>query len=207
MTEVLATDTIVITGRKGVLIDNDAVSLIQNWLSDTVLLSHTVLRDNPLQLIVLRKFQKILLISPATDLSRSIMHVAENDDELLSSNFQFTYSLTNTAATCEKDYLKLPERDHLFLISPPTSPPPEFDYTRCEERPSTIENVTTHLPRSHMSGEADDDKGVLLVSDVGSITIDRCQTQKSDDEMVPVMALEQRRTAAPPRSLFDSDDE
>ncbi|CAL9734560.1 calcipressin-like protein [Monosporozyma servazzii] len=213
----LITDTIVITSNnpdRDITADK-TVEIIQHWFGETILLSHEVLAANPIQVIILRTFKRILIISPTVETSKDIMSLFQLKQEIVErglQGLQFNYTLTNTHGgnfnEVEKDYLQLPPADKLFLISPPSSPPPEFDYSKCEDIPRI--NNSNHLGSRRdflQDGKNVSTPGTytLLTSNVADIVIDSCADLGTDiDEGTTVNNI---KTAAPPRSIFDTDEE
>ena len=127
-----------------------------------------------------------------------------------------------------KQYLELPEHRTIFLISPPTSPPPEFDYSRCEEEPSKETfAINDHLSGSNSTGsnvnvnieymvavaggkevEVENEKEITLIeSKSGKITVSPCSNGSGigggGGATIPRIVP----TALPPKSIFDTDDE
>lgn len=213
----MITDTIVITSNiPDVDVTTDkTVEIIQHWLGETILLSHEVLAANPIQVIILRTFKRILIISPNAETSKDIMDLFQMKQEVMErglQDLQFNYTLTNTHGEnfteVEKDYLQLPPADKLFLISPPSSPPPEFDYSKCEDIPKI--NNNNHLG-SRCDPLHEGDNGptpgtyTLLTSDVANIVIDSCADLETD--LNPGTTVNNIKTAVPPRSIFDTDEE
>ena len=69
----IITDTIIITSDKCDIVDNDNVERIQVWLSKNILRKFQINENEPLQLIILKRFKRILLICPSHDISQHVM--------------------------------------------------------------------------------------------------------------------------------------
>lgn len=203
------TNTIIITSPTCNPTDQENVALLRQWLLQTVLEEFTVTDECPLQMILLSNFKRVLLIAPNHNISERAM---QDSKFPIVSDFRFSFSLTDTSQGSERQYLELPKGQRLFLVSPPTSPPPEFDYSRCEEKPSTDTISRAHLDtRPHLYSilQKDMHKGdqaiTLLDSDKHKIVLNTCETlggegeEGADGELVP--------TAMPPRSIFDDDED
>lgn len=230
----MVTDTIVVTSNQKNLdiTKPNIVKVLQEWLGSTILLKHEILPNNPIELIILRKFKRILIISPNVEVSNDIMRlfqteIKQNDKAYILKDLQFSYFVTNTHRIKsdpnnpnyninqdQKEYLKLPPSDKLFLISPPSSPPPEFDYSRCEEVPQVTPN-TFHIG-DHPNPTVSDGLEIeptssnpktytLLTSDVANIVINRCETIGNNNDTYST--IHHVKTAVPPRSIFDTDEE
>ncbi|CAB4254942.1 similar to Saccharomyces cerevisiae YKL159C RCN1 Protein involved in calcineurin regulation during calcium signaling [Maudiozyma barnettii] len=205
------TNTIIVTSVSQLNVtDSEQVKLLNEWLALTVLQQYTITNDNALQLIILKNFKRILLISPTHEISKSIMDVSR---DLIVSKFKFSYSLTDTSNSLEKQYLELPKGERLFLISPPTSPPPGFDYSRCEEVPNTESVSKTHLTEQpHLYDVINDDgkdlnnqqprEITLLDCNTGKIVVNTCKNY--DDPNVESKLIP---TSMPPKSIFDDDED
>lgn len=205
------TDTIIITSDKCDIIDNDNVERIQAWLSKSILMKFQINENEPLQLIILKRFKRVLLICPNHVISQHVMDASHASEV---EKFNFSYSLQDGHKNSTKQYLKVPESEKMFLISPPASPPPEFDFTKCEDAPQR--HVQSHIQReqqqrmeaSHLlpNNPDKDNNGTftLLKSKVGAITIDRCPTNGGDGQMQLAGHV---KTAFPPKSIFDTDDD
>lgn len=207
----IITDTIIITSDKCDIVDNDNVERIQVWLSKNILRKFQINENEPLQLIILKRFKRILLICPSHDISQ---HVMDAPRALEMENFNFSYSLQDGQRNLTKQYLKVPESEKMFLISPPASPPPEFDFSKCEDAPQR--HIQSHIQQDQQQRlEASQllpnnpDKNnngtfTLLKSKVGAITIDRCPTNDGNGQM---QLADHVKTAFPPKSIFDTDDD
>lgn len=142
------TDTIILTGTLGTLLE-DPTSLLK-FLS--------VLRRE-IELISLIKFNRILLVCDSrlnSELTFKELQKWKTDQHL---EFNISYSLKDNDSSRSHidnteivDYLELPleHETKRFLISPPLSPPPEWDHwERTEEGPN---KQTFHSPQelSHL---------------------------------------------------------
>lgn len=204
------TNTIIVTSPGASPTDAESVQTLRQWLSQTVLEEFAVTDDCPLQMILLPAFRRILLISPSRAISQRVM---QESTLPIVADFRFSYSLADTAGEAERQYLELPKGQRLFLVSPPTSPPPGFDYSRCEERPSTETISKAHLDtRPHLYSVlgADEGKGeqaiTLLDSRQHKIVLNTCATLQGERE-VEGPAETVVPTAMPPRSIFDNDED
>lgn len=207
----VVTDTVIITSGRCDVVDNDNVERIQGWLSKYILTKFQINEDEPLQLIVLKRFKRILLICPSHDLSQHVM-AASHASEVEKLNF--SYSLQDGYNNLAKEYLKVPESEKMFLISPPASPPPEFDFSKCEDAPQR--HVQSHIQQQQqqrmkaghlLPNNPDEDSNgtfTLLKSKVGAITINRCPT---NEDCGNKRLADHVKTALPPKSIFDSDDD
>ncbi|KAK5963128.1 Rcn1p PWA37_004831 [Arxiozyma heterogenica] len=230
----MTTDTIIVTSNQKNfdVTKPNIVKILQKWLGSTILLNYKILPDNPIELIILRKFKRILIISPDVDISSYVFtlfqtEIKQNNNNPILKDLQFSYSLTNTHGIKfdpdnpnnsinqdQKEYLKLPPSDKLFLISPPSSPPPEFDYSRCEEVPQLTPNAlhikdhsnSTILHELESTSISSKPKiYTLLTSDVANIVINQCENIGNNDNTYST--IHHIKTAVPPRSIFDTDEE
>ncbi|CCD24051.1 Rcn1p NDAI_0C03910 [Naumovozyma dairenensis CBS 421] len=198
------TDTVIVTSDKVNVTDRDIVEVIQKWLTDTVLLEFDVLPDLPIEIVILGSMKRLLIICPNHAISKYIKEMEPKPDNL---PLNIGYSLVDGRATAApKKYLELPPHETLFLVSPPASPPPEFDYSKCEGPPSSLTHPSHDEKQQHttLREETLKEPGTytLIDSKSGRITVDTCAQADR-----PVhMTLEQVRTAFPPKSMFDDED-
>ncbi|SMN20820.1 similar to Saccharomyces cerevisiae YKL159C RCN1 Protein involved in calcineurin regulation during calcium signaling [Maudiozyma saulgeensis] len=202
------TNTIIVTsGSQLDVTDSKHVNVLNEWLALTVLQQYTITNDNPLQLIILKNFKRILLISSNHEISKSIMDISRDP---MVSMFKFSYSLADTSNSLSKQYLELPKGERLFLISPPTSPPPGFDYSKCEEVPNRDSVSRSHLNDQPHLYEIINNNGndqqpreiTLLDCNTGKIVVNTCKN--IDDAEVGIQLIP---TAMPPKSIFDDDED
>lgn len=196
----MITNTIVVTSNKDSIIEN--LNVLQDWLMDNILQRQQITSKNPMQLIILRNLQRVLIISPAQEISQLIMTLSSS----LKVSLRFTYSLTDSGDDTAISYLNVPKSEKMFLISPPTSPPPEFDYSRCEAPPPcqpTINKIENEKPEVAVETEA---VVTLLNSKVANITVEHCAGTTSPQNVLRD-ELSYQRTALPPISSFPSDEE
>lgn len=211
------TNTIVVTSSNNEddMADKKHIQVLNDWLGYTVLQQYNITNEKPLQLIVLRNFKRVLLITSNHDISKYIMTESRKKEPLIKS-FKFNYSLTDTTSTAEKQYLQLPKGERLFLISPPTSPPPGFDYSRCEEEPNRHSLSKSHLQEQPHLYEIINDNGsndsgnnlprevTLLDNDMGKIVVNTCENLDIEDDESEANLIP---TSMPPRSIFDDDED
>lgn len=92
----------------------------------------------------------------------------------------------------------------MFLVSPPSSPPPEFDYSRCEQSPS---ESTPPVSRD----QSNQGPVTILNSSVANITVFPCADETSQEVLRKTyrdadMGTYQP-TSMPPKSIFDDSDD
>lgn len=151
-----------------------------------------------MQLILLPGFKRVLVVTESRKAAQTLMN---KKDEL--DGVKLRYTLTDTEGPMvhpgeEIGRLKVPPSRRQFLVSPPTSPPPEFDFTRCEGAPPVSPGHKASLSSKHASGEALGHH-TLLSSAAGTITIDPVEDAESEpQEPMP-------HTTLPPKSIFDEE--
>ena len=211
------TNTIIVTSSNNEddITDKKQIQTLNDWLGYTVLQEYNITNEKPLQLIILKNFKRILLITSNHNISRYIIDESRKNEPLIKS-FKFNYSLTDTTSTVEKQYLQLPKGERLFLISPPTSPPPGFDYSRCEEEPNRHSLSKSHLQdQPHLYEILNDNSGndsgnnlprevTLLDNNMGKIIVNTCENLQIEDDDNDTNLIP---TSMPPRSIFDDDED
>lgn len=184
MTDV--TTTIIVTSQYDNVLEQ--VDFLRSWLSENTLKKFTITSQTPIQLIVLRNFQRILIVSPTLEISQQIMSVA------MPRSLCMSYAPSNTVSSIQ--HLEVPKSERMFLISPPTSPPPGFDYSRCEEPPP--EPQPTHTYKHTYQSDV---PVTILNSRVANITVHPCREDRSVESGMD----QYQRTAMPPKSIFDEE--
>ena len=226
------TDTIIVTSSKLDPTSDSNIQSLRSELLDPILAANTVTASHPLEIIPLPSLRRVLIISPTVALSSTIYNQA-GANTALSNLFTFKYSRRNTKVEVSTgQYLELPEHKTIFLISPPTSPPPEFDYSRCEEEPSKeIFALNDHLSGSNNPGSdmnvnieymiavaggkevaVEEEREITLIeSKSGKITVSPCLNNAcgggSNNSGAGATIPRIVPTALPPKSIFDTDDE
>lgn len=158
------TNTIIVTSNTDDVLDK--LEPLKQWLTERVLSQLHITAQHPVEIIVLRNFQRVMIISPTRQTSQQILQTLQNGDPPFSLSYNHSMADTDDQSV---DYLKVPKSEKMFLISPPTSPPPGFDYSRCEQPP----------PRAHTVDQQPHAEGseflTLLDSKIASIALQRCE--------------------------------
>ncbi|QLL33445.1 hypothetical protein HG536_0E03560 [Torulaspora globosa] len=179
------TNTIIVTSNADNVLDK--TEPLKRWLSDKVLTNIPITSRNPVEMVVLRDFQRVMIISPTREASQEILRALQNGGTPFC--LAYAYSQTDTCDRDSPDYLTVPKSEKMFLISPPSSPPPEFDYARCEQPP----------PPSHVQGlpHAEGSEFLTLLDNkIASIALQLCDTEQPPGPRTSSY----RRTARPPQS-------
>lgn len=186
----METNTLIATSDNDNLAHN--VEPLKNWLLKSGV--------GEMQLIHLPSFKRVLVVAESREAaSRLMLKRAELD------GIKLRYTLTDTEGAFENPdeklgRLQVPPHKRTFLISPPASPPPEFDYSRCEEPPDRGGSAVSSEGTAFEDLETNDEgQRTLLSSTSGTITIQPAETfEKEPQQPMP-------HTAMPPKSIFDDE--
>ncbi|EDO17700.1 hypothetical protein Kpol_1033p3 [Vanderwaltozyma polyspora DSM 70294] len=201
----MSTNTVIVTNKSSIdpslsVTTDDNVLRLVHWLNETILLKFQVEVSNPIQLIKIHSFKRLILVCPSRLIAKDLVTTGS----IHFDHWSFNFSLTDTITNITKDYLKVPKSDKMFLVSPPTSPPPGFDYSRCEDQPNTNVLHVSETSTSYNNLNINNDNNNLVSSNVGSIVLERRASyvifDQDDDK-----DIQEFKTAMPPRSVFDDD--
>ncbi|SCV05551.1 LANO_0H09978g1_1 [Lachancea nothofagi CBS 11611] len=215
----MVTNTVIITSAHGNAAGNEILEQVREFLETIVLTRFTVTAAHPMQLVALPALHRSVLVCPTHETAQNVVSLKRQWPKLDQVHFQF--SMVDAASPVgPTQYLELPQHEATFLISPPTSPPPEFDYSRLEESPNKHKGLwpSCHVPSANdFPGVNPSESGhglpeghhVLLTTSNASITLDSVShdgdsatsTTISNGPAAPEIA--RFRTAVPPRSIFD----
>ncbi|GAV51253.1 hypothetical protein ZYGR_0AD04360 [Zygosaccharomyces rouxii] len=186
----METNTLIATNNSGSLAHD--VGPLRNWLLKSGI--------GEMQLIHLPSFKRVLVVTESKEAASQLM---SKKGEL--GDIRLRYTLTDTEGALvnpdeEMGRLQVPPHKRTFLISPPTSPPPEFDYSRCEEPPDRVGPTDLGGEIDFEESETDNEgQRTLLSSSAGTITIKPAETLR-DRKQEPLP-----HTALPPKSIFDEE--
>ncbi|CCE62807.1 hypothetical protein TPHA_0D01670 [Tetrapisispora phaffii CBS 4417] len=206
----------------------DAImDFLKVWLYDNILTKFEINNSNPLVLLKLEKFKRILIVAPDHQLSELIISSIVQSNHFSELYCRICYTLQDSKIN-ERTYLEVPKSQKLFLISPPVSPPPEFDFERVEDEPSRITHHIDDAPKAMTSFPAEtnelkttatqdiptlmlngadkpDGHRLLLSSSVANITLQRRPSVSVNVDDEPHESVETFKTVLPPKSTFDDD--
>ncbi|SCU93846.1 LAFA_0F18514g1_1 [Lachancea sp. 'fantastica'] len=223
----MVSNTVIITAGYQNATENGALERIREFLEATVLKRFEVTEERPLKLVALPAMNRCVLVCPSLELAEQTVLLHSQWPSL--NGFKFQYSAIDVSGSAEKQYLELPKERALFLVSPPTSPPPGFDYSRLEEAPNRVRGLQAsgHVPeafqpRDHHHKLTGESQKILLHHSHTSITLEQCDQDPVTARMTPEdvsvrsdqdfngsqlpSSISQFRTAVPPRSIFDDID-
>ncbi|SCU86944.1 LAME_0D08196g1_1 [Lachancea meyersii CBS 8951] len=227
----MVSNTVIITSRRKNAAENPSLELIREFLEAIVLTRFQVTATCPMQLVALPTLQRCVLVCPSLEIAQEAILLHSQWPQLDAFQFQFSAAASQPPLAAPKQFLELPKQRALFLVSPPVSPPPEFDYSRLEESPNRHQGLR---PVGHVGAfPAASSKSshhlhphhhqVLLHHPSTSITLDTAavETEKRLDtepnlsvhgdanvhaHELQLPSIDQFRTAVPPRSIFDDCD-
>jgi hypothetical protein len=180
------------------------------------------------QFIILKSFHRILIIFETHETSTQFRDIYRAIG--LTEGFSCGFSL-NDYSSHLNNYLELPSNSRMFLISPPASPPVDFNYDATEEDPNKLQ-IYTHediqemllrnndelkqlLEHNHSSTEyvphhheslKDLGKEIVLSDSIKGPKIVLNPINGEDDHLIG-KAIRSFRTSLPPRSIFDDLDD
>jgi hypothetical protein len=128
------TNTLVLSGLEDELLkSSDFIKELQRKV-----ISHVPCTD-VIQFIILKSLKRVVLIFNNKDSASKLYSVFKKENK----EFVTGFSLSDYNGDIQDNYLKLPENSRMFLISPPASPPSNFDYDQEEEEPNKSQ-IYTH---------------------------------------------------------------
>lgn len=188
------TDTVIITSKTQNVcsqpIFNEIVEHIQTYIVNV----NEINDSNPLEIASLPGFRRIVVISPSHRISVQVRALARDMPD-----YTFGFSMTDHHTNCtgsthlRNSSLKVPETNRVFLVSPPASPPSDFDYSRLEETPNSS-SLHTLEPSNNCAGNP----CTLLDNGQVQITLNPSQTQGTSTKSVTTI-----KTSMPSSSTFD----
>lgn len=127
------TNTLILARLSADKLDDEAfIRSLQQVLLDSLVQTETT------QFIILRKFRRIVLVFDTRETSSRLYPIFKK----FADSFTVGYSLHDYNHDID-NYLQLPNNSRMFLISPPASPPVDFDYDQEEEEPNKHQ-IYTH---------------------------------------------------------------
>ncbi|EGV60094.1 hypothetical protein CANTEDRAFT_126964 [Yamadazyma tenuis ATCC 10573] len=168
------------------------------------------------ELVSLRRFGRILLICDDHQVSQSIRQLLQNSPQW--SHLAVTFSLQDNELTSGRevsekmDYLELPAQDgsRRFLISPPLSPPPEWDHwDKVEEGPHrtamTNPEELSHLLWERLGGVNSTEVRRFQAEDTRDLKIEPQVVFEDIDNDVPAILLDRvdyEQPSGPSKPVF-----
>lgn len=201
-------------------------------------LQHEIIANIPntdlVQFIILKTFKRILIIFNNKQSSIKVYdHFKTTHDD-----FTTGYSLHDYSSFDINDnYLELPDNSRMFLISPPASPPIDFNYDQVEEEPNRLQ-IYTHEELQEIMKDNNTDFENLVTENLKKTKYSNNETSSSkrsimdfakeiilndsnDDSKPKIIlnpingendhligrAIQSFRTSLPPKSVFDELDD
>ncbi|QEU58270.1 Rcn1 [Kluyveromyces lactis] len=200
-----ATDTVIITSKTKDVCSKPLFDEIVHKVQECVVNTRQIYGADAVRVITLPGFKRILVTSPNIEASREVKSLNP-----LFPDCKFGFSITNHVAESNSlaefphtgtdtvmNHLKVPPAQTLFLVSPPASPPPGFDYSRLEEWP----NRNTGHEEAGAGIDDDSKPAVRKVFDNGHTRIIVEGSTNSEPNHTALM--QHIKTAMPPISTFD----
>lgn len=184
------------------------------------------------QFVILKTFKRIIIV-----FNNKTSGVKVHDYfKKTHSDFKTGFSLHDYASFDINDnYLELPDNSRMFLISPPASPPIDFNYDQTEEEPNKLQ-IYTHEELNEIFKKNNEDLTDLVATNLKKTKYSTNNTQKrtimdftkeiilndSNDDTKPKIilnpingendhligkAIQSFRTSLPPKSVFDDFDD
>lgn len=185
------------------------------------------------QFVILKTFKRILIIF---NNKASSVQVYEHFKSTR-KDFKAGYSLHDYSSFDIKDnYLELPDNSRMFLISPPASPPIDFNYDQVEEEPNKLQIytheelkeiflknnseledlVSQNLKKTKYSNNQNNNTRSIMDFEKEIILNDSNDDTKPKIILNPIngendhligRAIQSFRTSLPPKSVFDDFDD
>ncbi|AMD18682.1 HBL220Wp [Eremothecium sinecaudum] len=199
----MTTNTVIITSSVLEVTSDSFVTEYSDFLNNAVLSQFTVTDDCPLELYVLPNLKRLIVVSPSSEISQYVItqskkHAADPSGV----RFNACFALFDTK---KSNYLELPKSKKIRLVSPPQSPPSEFDFDRTEEHPNreTGHEMPAELLDASQPDAFQPGKSYLVHenSAVANIVLHPCENQFTDKEPT----LGSIHTMVPPRSIYDDE--
>ncbi|KAH3673077.1 hypothetical protein WICMUC_003910 [Wickerhamomyces mucosus] len=215
------TNTLIVTNLSSFLLkDSQFINDIQQSIINE-LVAQTA-SDIPIKFIILPKLKRILITFPEYSQSQIVLHYLQAWLQKLDSNAKVGYSLIDSPQE-DINHLTIPKHSKMFLISPPVSPPPEFDYDRVEEEPNklqiyTLEEIQSlqsqyqgHLRTSSQASKHANQPLEIVLKDsqetTPKITLHPTIDGNESHFIETALKSHERRTPIPPKSVFDDVDD
>ncbi|CDO96359.1 unnamed protein product [Kluyveromyces dobzhanskii CBS 2104] len=198
--EDLATNTVIVTSATEDVCSSPLLDDIVNRVQKCVVDTRQIYGTNAVRVVSLPGFKRLLVTSPDLETSREVKSL-----NVLFPACKFGFSLTDHvigsneefSAGTVKSYLKVPEAQTVFLVSPPASPPPGFDYSRLEEWP----NRNTGHEAADVHLDVNTKPSVRTVFDNGHTRI--LVEGYADTAPDQANLMHHIKTSMPPESTFD----
>lgn len=157
------------------------------------------LSNETVEVVVLKQLKRIILIFKDAAVAHTAIKFLKSGDYTIG----FSKISTSPDGSDRDAYLKLPSNTRMFLISPPASPPSEFDYAKVEEEPNTNQSYTIHdIKQLNNHHDAEQLESIILSNSTGTPKIILHPVNGEDNSTISE-EIKKFRTALPPKSVFD----